>query len=82
MTGVTTLAIAKVLPRDNRKIRGMLQPVSRDIRNVFSHNYRKLNDRQSMKIHRQLSFLKTQLASATARQICNMRNYFAKCCEK
>ena len=30
-----------------RKYRGMLQLVSRDIRNVFSHNYRKLNDRQS-----------------------------------
>ena len=61
------------------KSRGMLQLVSRDVRNVFSHNYRKLNDRQSR--YRQV--VKTQLAST--RQIfkvCNMPKLSsATCCK-
>ena len=64
-----------------RKSSGMLQLVSRDIRNVFSHNYRKLNDRQSRYINRQA--VKTQLAST--RQIfkvCNMLKLsLATCCK-
>ena len=52
------------------KSRGKLEPVSRDIGNVFSHNDRKLNDRQSRKIHRQV--VKTQLAAT--RQIFKVSN--------
>ena len=60
-TGVTTLTIAKFFNAIIRKSRGMLQLLSRDIRNVFSHNHRKLNDRQSRYINRQV--VKIQLAS-------------------
>ena len=66
-----------------RKSGDMLQQVSRDIRNVYmlSHNYRKLNDRQSRYINRQV--VKTQLAST--RQIfkvCNMLKLsLATCCK-
>ena len=42
---VTALTIAKVIQRDPGKSRDMLQPVSRNIGNVFNYNYRKLNDR-------------------------------------
>ena len=52
------------------KSRGMLQLISRDIRNVFSHNHGKLNDRQSRYINRQV--VKTYLA--LTRHICNVCN--------
>ena len=58
-----------------RKLRGMLQLVSRDKRNVFSHNYRKLNDRQSRYFNGQV--VKTQLV-----KVCNMQKLsLAKCCK-
>ena len=64
-----------------RKSRGMLQLISRDIRNVFSHNYGKLNDRQSRYIIRQV--VKTHLA--LTRQIFNVCNMpklsLATCCK-
>ena len=61
----------------------MLELVSRDKRNVFSHNYRKLNDRQPRYMHINRQVVKTQLAST--RQIfkvCNMPKLtLATCCK-
>ena len=37
---VTTLTIAKVIQRDHQKIRGVLQPVGRDIGNLSGSNVR------------------------------------------
>ena len=64
-----------------RKSRGMLQLVSRHIRNVFSHNYGKLNDRQSRYFNGQV--VKTQLASTRQNfKVWNMPKLFlAKCCK-
>ena len=64
-----------------RKSRGMLQLVSRDIRNVFSHNYRKLSGRQSRYFNGQV--VKTQLASIRQNfKVCNMPKLsLAKCCK-
>ena len=62
------------------KSRGMLKLVSRDIRNVFSHNYRKLNDHQSRYFNRQVA--KTQLASTRKIfKVCNvLKLSLATCC--
>ena len=59
----------------------MLQLVSRDIRNVFSHNYRKLNDRQSRYINRQV--VKARLAlTRQIFKVCNMPKLsLATCCK-
>ena len=59
----------------------MLQLVSRDIRNVFSHNYKKLNDRQSRYFNEQV--VKTQPASTRQNvKVCNMPKLsLAKCCK-
>ena len=59
----------------------MSQLVSRDIRNVFSHNYGKLNDRQSRYFNGQV--VKTQLASTKQNfKVCNMLKLsLAKCCK-
>ena len=61
--------------------RGMLQLISRDIRNVFSHNCGKLNNHQSRYINRQV--VKTHLA--LTRQIFNVCNMpklsLATCCK-
>ena len=64
-----------------RKSRGMLQLVSRDIRNVFSHNYEKLNDHQPRYINQQV--VKTQLASTRQNSnVCNMPKLsLATCCK-
>ena len=71
----------KIIRRSHRKSRGMLQLVSRDIRNVFSHNYRKLNDRQSRYINRKVA--KTQLASTRQNfKVFNMPKLsLATCCK-
>ena len=59
-----------------KKSRGMLQLVSRDIRNVFSHNYRKLNDRQSRYFNGRV--VKIQLASTRQNfKVCNMPKYIS-----
>ena len=42
---VRTLTVAKVPPRDHRKIKRHVTTRHRDIRTAFGHNYRKLNDR-------------------------------------
>ena len=59
----------------------MLQLVGRDIRNVFSHHYKKLNDRQSRYINGQV--VKTQLASTRQNfKVCNMPKLsLATCCK-
>ena len=63
------------------KSRGLLQLVSIDIRNVFSHNYRKLNDRQSRYINRQV--VKTQRAlTRQILKVCNMPKLSVTTCCK
>ena len=61
----TRIAVKKVL----------VTRVSRDIRNVFSHNYRKLNDRQSKYINR-------QVVTRQIFKVCNMPKLsLATCCK-
>ena len=57
--GVTKLTIAKVLSRDHQKIKRHVTTSQQRHKNVFSHNYRKLNDRQSWYFNGQVA--KTQL---------------------
>ena len=64
------------------KARGMIYLISRDIRNVFSHNYGKLNDRQSRYINRQVVKTHLALTRQIFNNVCNMPKLsVATCCK-